>query len=720
MTKKNGLVLLVMLCIRALPIYSQIYEPVKWSFSAVKISDCVYDLQFKASIDKGYHLYSQIPVPDGPIPTEFHITKTKDFELVGKTREPKPIEHVEPVFNNATLKYFELEAVFHQKIKVKSDKDFVVQGDIDGMACDDSKCINFSPPPKFEFKIKGSPSCLTQADGLNLPEKGATPGQACVCDTQKILTAFMNKQKPESSKHPDSLSHNPDKANPAQTKEVRAVLNPATSNDSGGGCNPLQSFIYGCLGGLLALITPCVYSMIPLTVSFFTKRSKTKAAGRKNAVLYGFFIIVIYVVSVMTLVAIFGPKVLEQMSSNVWVNLFFFAVFLVFAFSFLGAFEITLPSSWINKADSASDKGGVGGIFFMALTLVLVSFSCTGAFLGNLIPLISKGSLLCPLFGMIGFGLVLALPFALFAFFPSMLNTLPKSGGWLNAVKVSLGLIELALAMKFLSNADLVAEWHLVSRELFIAIWIAVFGVLAFYLFGKLKFSHDSDVPYLTVTRFMFGFLSLSFTLYLIPGLWGAPLNMIAGFPPPQTQDWSENMNAFGSSGTIAVETKTPDLGSKIHQPETSCPKGINNCFHNYYDAMAYAKAVKKPVLVDFTGWTCLNCRKTEQGVWPKPEVLTQINSDYVLVSLYVDERRKLETDSQYVSKYSKETIKTTGEKWHELEIYRFNTNTLPFYVLLDNDGKELNTPIPYTPDVAKYAEFLREGNKEYKRRMGK
>ena len=713
MLRKKGLLLFLGLMALIFSTEAQVYMPVTWSYSTTKSGDCEYELLFKATIDKGFHLYSQIPVDNGPLPTEFHFEKSDAYELVGKTREPKPIEHVEPVFDNAKLRFFEKEAVFKQKIKIRKAGKVVVNGTIDGMACDDSKCINFFPLPKFEFTIPDASPCTASVEA---PAPGVSPNEKkCVCDTHAIYQYVLGKTKPGIK---DSIPKQ------KETGVNSSASTPGTSNPetvkASGDCNPLESFLYGCGGGFLALITPCVYSMIPLTVSFFTKRSKTKAEGRKNAILYGLFIIFIYVVSVMSLVIIFGPTVLEKMSSNVWVNLFFFAVFLLFAFSFLGAFEITLPSSWINKTDSASDRGGIGGIFFMALTLVLVSFSCTGPFLGNLIPLISKGSFLCPLFGMIGFGLMLALPFALFAFFPAMLNSLPKSGGWLNTVKVTLGIVEIALALKFFSQADTVAHWHILSREKFIALWIALSGILSLYLFGKLKFSHDSDMPHLGVPRFMVAFLCLSLTIYLIPGLWGAPLNFIAGFPPPQTPEWSENIDAFssGSSNTGKASPVITDL--KVPVPETNCPKGISNCFHNYYEGLAYARAVKKPMLVDFTGWTCLNCRKTEQGVWPKPEVLSQINNDYVLVSLYVDETNELPKDSQYVSPYSKDKIKRIGEKWHEMEIYRFKQNALPYYVLLDNDGKELNTPIPYTDDPAKYATFLREGRAEFEKRMKK
>ena len=389
--------------------------------------------------------------------------------------------------------------------------------------------------------------------------------------------------------------------------------------------------------------------------------------------LYGFFIILIYDLLTLLITIVFGANALNGLASNIGVNIFFFLIFVIFAASFLGAFEITLPASWINKADNASERGGIVGIFFMAFTLVLVSFSCTGPVVGSLLPLISNGTYLGPIAGMTGFGLCLALPFALFAMFPSWLHTLPKSGGWLNSVKVVLGILELALAIKFLSNADLVAGWHLISRELFIAIWIVAFGMMGFYLLGKLKFSHDSDLPYLTVTRTLLAMLVLSFTVYLIPGLWGAPLNLISGFPPPQTQDWSENYATF----------------------QKQAPR-IDTTFHDYDQALSYARQVHKPLFVDFTGWTCVNCRKMEQKVWIKPEIHDLLQNNYVVVSLYVDD-------------------KINGQKWSTLETTRFNNNAQPWYILIGNDGKELNAPIGFT-DAETFKKFLDVGLNAFKK----
>lgn len=684
----------------AASIKAQIKKPVKWTYVVERQCDEEAVLVLKASIEKGWHLYSQKEVEDGPIPTTFSFQKNSNFTLNGKTAEGKSITKIEPAFDNKELSYFEDKAEFRQKIKINTKTAFKISGSLEFMVCNEEMCL---PPENidFTFSIDNAPGKTCAGSGAILESN-----QPCDCDTAAILALSKN----------ETINSNSD------TSHTGAQLKDNTSSnekylaeqEQEGSCNPFETFWMGFIAGFFALITPCVYSMIPLTVSFFTKQSKTKAKGIKNALIYGFFIILIYDALTMLITVIFGPDALNEMASNIWMNIFFFAIFMVFAFSFLGAFEITLPASWINKADSASDKGGMIGIFFMAFTLVLVSFSCTGPVVGSLLPMISKGTYLCPLMGMTGFGLCLALPFALFAMFPGWLNSMPKSGGWLNSVKVVLGLLEVALAMKFLSNADMVAGWHLISREVFIAIWIATFGVMGIYLLGFVKFSHDSDLPFLSVTRSLLALTVLSFTIYLIPGLWGAPLNLIGGFPPPQTREWSENFDAFTTSAPAAGGVHNSD--SQAGHSD-GCPKGINNCFHDYNEGVAFAKKVGKPVLLDFTGWTCVNCRKMEQNVWPQPSVLPYINNDFVLISLYVDDRTELPADSQYVSKHTDKKIKTTGNKWSEMQTVRYNTNTQPYYVLLDNNENILNKPRGYTPDVTEYSAFLKEGLEEFKKR---
>jgi thiol:disulfide interchange protein DsbD len=442
------------------------------------------------------------------------------------------------------------------------------------------------------------------------------------------------------------------------------------------------------LGGFLALLTPCVFPMIPMTVSFFTKRSPTRAKGIRNAFIYALSIISIYVAIGFFVTITLGSDALNDLASGAFFNLLFFIIFLLFGLSFLGAFEISLPSSWLNKADSASEKGGLIGIFFMAFTLSLVSFSCTGPIIGTLLVEAAKGSsYLGPIMGMTGFSFALAIPFAFFAAFPGWLNSLPKSGGWLNSVKVVFGLLELALALKFLSAVDLAYNWNILLRERYLAIWISIFGLMSLYLIGKIKFSHDSDLPYISSVRILFAIISFSFTFYMIPGLWGAPLNIITGYLPPQTkQEWNP-------------------------EPEH---------FNNYDEGMAYAKSIGKPVMIDFTGWSCVNCRKMENTVWKDPKVKTHLSEDYVVISLFVDDKAELPSNEQYVSKFSGKKIKTTGNKWSDLEASIFNKNVQPYYVLLDNEGKMLAEPRSYTPNVEEYTKFLEEGLCRFKIRNNK
>lgn len=420
------------------------------------------------------------------------------------------------------------------------------------------------------------------------------------------------------------------------------------------------------LGGLAALFTPCVFPMIPMTVSFFTKQSKNKAAGIKNAVMYGIFIIVIYVILGSLVTAIFGADALNALATNVVFNIVFFLLLLVFALSFLGAFEIVLPSSWLTKIDQKSEIGGALGIFFMALALAVVSFSCTGPIVGTLLVQAASQAGIAPIVGMLGFSLAIALPFALFAAFPGWMNSLPKSGGWLNSVKVVLGFLELALAFKFLSNADLVLQPHLLEREVFLAIWIAIFSVLVLYLFGKIQLSHDTPVTHISVGRLSLGIIVLSFVIYMIPGLWGAPLQYISGFPP--AKQYSESPNGFGNAVSQSTEKQALPEGAE------SGPNGIPT-FHDYEQGLAYAKKVNKPIMIDFTGYACVNCRKMEERVWPDPKVLDVLNNDVVLISLYVDDKRPLPIEEQVVSKITGKVLKYTGQKWSELQILKYKTN---------------------------------------------
>lgn len=465
-------------------------------------------------------------------------------------------------------------------------------------------------------------------------------------------------------------------------------------------------FIAGLIGGFAAFLMPCIYPMVPLTVSFFTKQSGTRTKGIINALLYGLFIIVIYVALGMLVTLVFGASALNEAASSAWFNLLFFAIIVIFAISFLGAFEITLPSRFVNKMDAKSNRGGLVGLFFMAFTLALVSFSCTGPIIGYLlVEAVSKGTLMGPAMGMLGFSAALAVPFMLFAFFPSWLKEMPKSGGWLNTVKVSLGFLELALAFKFLSNVDLAYHWGLLDREVFLAIWIVIFGLFGLYLLGKLRFAHDSDVPYLSIPRLFFAIAVLSFTVYMVPGMWGAPLKALSAWlPPSPTQDF----NLHQASYSTAVPQASADIVKK-YADVFHAPHGID-AFYDYDQALAYSRQVNKPVLLDFTGWSCVNCRKMEESVWPDPRVLKRLKEDYILASLYVDDRTALEPHEQYVSEFSGKKIRRVGQKWSDLQQSRFGVNAQPYYVIVDGDGRQLVPAQAYNEDIQNYVDFLDSG----------
>jgi thiol:disulfide interchange protein DsbD len=465
----------------------------------------------------------------------------------------------------------------------------------------------------------------------------------------------------------------------------------------------------GFVGGLIALLTPCVFPMIPLTVSFFTKRSK-KAKGVFNAFLYGIAIIVIYVGLGFLVSRIFGADALNSMATNIYFNLAFFIIFMIFAFSFLGAFEITLPSSWANKADAKADKGGFVGIFFMAFTLALVSFSCTGPIIGSLLVLAAEGGGYSgPVSGMAGFAFALALPFTLFAIFPSWMQSLPKSGGWLNSVKVSLGFIELALALKFLSTVDMAYHWDFLKREYFLAIWIIIFALLGFYLLGKLRFSHDSESKHTSVPGLLLAIIAFAFAAYMVPGLFGAPVKLLSGLAPPV--EYSEGWKIGGGDQSQAHMTPGKKYGELFH-----CPLGLD-CFFDYDQALEQARKTGKPLMVDFTGHGCVNCRKMEQNVWSDPQVLEKIKKDYILVSLYVDDKTSLPETEQFYSQALGKKVNTIGRKWSHLENDHFHNNAQPYYVLLDHNEQTLAEPRGYTPDVEEYAAFLENGKIEFQKR---
>jgi thiol:disulfide interchange protein len=661
---------------------AQVFSPVKWNFSSKKISDIEAEITLKATIDKGWHVYSQNIANDGPVPTSFNFEKNANYSLVGKVTEGKAIEEQDVNFG-MLLKFFEHEAIFKQKVKLLSNKAFSIKGTLEYMCCDNTKCL---PPETVDFEVK--------IDGASLTE-----------ETKAASPAVVTPQatEPETTSPAKDSSTSPAEAKPAEKKNTEPVKTQVEEKKSA-----LGIFIAGFLGGLLALLTPCVFPMIPLTVSFFTKQSKTRKQGISNALLYSFSIIAIYVSLGMLITLSLGPDALNAMASNVWVNMAFFVIFVIFAISFLGAFEITLPNSWINKADAASEKGGMIGIFFMAFTLSLVSFSCTGPIIGSLLVQAAVGgNVINPVIGMIGFSSALALPFGLFATFPGWLNSLPKSGGWLNSVKVVLGLLELALALKFLSNVDLAYHWGILKREVFIALWIIIFALLGFYLLGKLKFSHDSELKYVSIPRLLFAIITFSFVVYLVPGMWGAPLKLISGFPPPTfyNEGWTIG------SGNGGAEKKIIEGTSPEH-----CPHNLN-CFHDYTLALAYAKKVGKPLMVDFTGWSCVNCRKMEDQVWVDPRVLQRLNDDYVLVSLYVDDKTELPEAEKYVSPTTGKKVKTMGNKYSDFQTSRFKTNSQPYYTLLDHNEQLLTEPQGYDPDIEKFISFLEKGKEQFSSR---
>lgn len=467
-------------------------------------------------------------------------------------------------------------------------------------------------------------------------------------------------------------------------------------------------FLGGFIGGLLALLTPCVFPMIPLTVSFFTKRSKTRASGIHNALIYALSIIVIYVSLGLIITLALGPDALNALSSNSIINLVFFIIFVVFAISFFGAFEITFPSKWFNASDRASDRGGLTGIFFMAFTLALVSFSCTGPIIGSLLVQVAvNGSIFGLAVGMTGFALALALPFALFAAFPGWLNSLPKSGGWLNSIKVSLGFIELALSLKFLSAADMVYHWEFLTREVFLAIWIAIFALFGLYLIGKIRLPHDDSQGSTSVSRLLSSIVVFAFVVYLVPGLWGAPLKFISGFPPPSF--YSEGWTFAAQTGNVN-QAVTPVLSDH----EFRCPLNLN-CFHDYDEGMAYARKVNKPVMLDFTGWSCINCRKMEDNVWRDNAVLRLLSNDFILISLYVDDKTQLPVSEQYISKVTRHKVKTLGNKWSDFQTSHFHTNSQAYYVLMDFNGNQVAPVQSYDTSIQHYVNFLNTGLKHFR-----
>jgi thiol:disulfide interchange protein DsbD len=672
--------------------------PVHFKFSTKKISDCEYDLQFTAAVDEPWHIYSLSPVNDGPNPTVFMFTKSADYDLVGKTTESKPIKEFDKVFE-MNVQYFVKTATFTQRIKLKSDKKIIIKGKYEYQACTEEKCI-FPPADVFEFSLQGTAACLNSA-------------AASTANTAATSTLTSVESVAEVVAEPTA-----DTATIVQPTKEDAVISQGIPKETQDVPKSWYAiFIAGFIGGALALLTPCVFPMIPMNVSFFTKQSKTKAEGIKNALLYAVSIIVLYVGLGLGVTVIFGAGALHSLSTNVWFNLAFFVLLLVFAMSFLGAFEITLPSGFVNKMDAKSDKGGYIGIFFMAFTLALVSFSCTGPIIGTLlVEAAGTGNLAGPFWGMFGFALALALPFGLFAAFPGWLNSLPQSGGWLNAVKVTLGFLELALALKFASNADLVVQAGILTREVFVGLWIVIFALLTMYLLGMFKTSHDSDLKHVSVGRLFVAIASFFMVIYLIPGMWGAPLKLFSGILPPL--EYSESPHGFGGSSAGASAQASLPADAEFSKYMEVNKNGIVHFKNDYEHALAYSKKVGKPLLIDFTGHACANCRKTEDYVWPDPEVTKRLNNDVVLVSLYVDDKRALDPkDYMKVQWYGKEReITDIGDKFKYMEEKLYGQSSQPLYVLVDGNEQVIAPIRGYNPSIPEYITWLQDGIEKYKK----
>ncbi len=634
--------------------------PVKWKVTAEKVTDDEVVIKYKATIDKHWHLYSQdIKDSDGnlmaPPATTFVFEESAAYELVGEIEESKPIEEFDKNFN-MTLKYFADKTTFTAHFKLLTEEKVVIKGYVNYMSCDDTRCL---PPAdeEFEFVFNDENAAVITADE-------------------------------------------------------------STNSLTGEGENSLWGFfLVSFLFGLAGILTPCVFPMIPMTVSFFMKGGENKAKGRMEATVYGIAIVAIYVFIGSVLAVVAGPGIANFLSTHWLPNILFFVIFVIFAASFFGMFEIVMPHWIVDKSTANEDKGGFVGPIFMALTLVLVSFSCTGPIVGTILVEAAGGAFLKPIIGMLGFSLAFALPFTLFAYFPQWLNKLPKSGGWLNSVKVVLGFLELALGLKFLSMADQTYHWGLLDREVYLALWIVIFTLMGIYLLGKLKFSHDSDLPFLSVPRLFLAIGTFAFVVYMIPGMWGAPLKALSGYiPPMHTQDFSVTKiireNAKGG-GSVGSDTKSicevPKYKEFLHLPH-----GLEGYF-DYDQALACAKEQNKPIFVDFTGHACVNCREMEANVWADPAVLKLLRNEYIVVALYVDDKAKMPESDWVTSTYDGKVKKTVGRKFADLQIAKYNVNAQPYYVLLNSDGETLVQPKAYDLNVDHFVDFLQMGLKNFK-----
>ncbi|MCX6247478.1 MAG: thioredoxin family protein [Bacteroidetes bacterium] len=672
--------------------FSQVLTPVKWSFKVEQSKPDEATLLLIAKIDHGWHIYSKnnpLP-PDGPVGTTFQFTKRKEYQLTGNVTEPKPIEEKDSQFENATLRYFDTKAVFKQKIRVLGKNDFTVKGSLEFMCCDNGQCI---PPEEIEFSfdIKGNPAGAELAKTVAPPVQGKGDSAAKSADTSKVTVS-----------------------KPATPPVVKTE-----GMDTGEKRSLLMFFLISFLAGLLAIVTPCVFPMIPMTVTFFMHDSGNKRKARFQAIVYALSIIFIYTVIGTVVAVTLGANFANFLSTHWLPNVFFFLIFIVFAASFLGMFEITLPSWLVSKADKQADKGGFTGAFFMAFTLVLVSFSCTGPIVGAILVQSAGGKILLPIIGMLGFSIAFALPFGLFAFFPSWLAGLPKSGGWLNSVKVVLGFLELALGLKFLSIADQTYHWHILDREVYLAFWIVIFTLMGLYLLGKIRFNHDSDVPYLSVPRLTLSIITFTFVVYMIPGMWGAPLKALAGYLPPQ-QSHDFDLTAIirnevkSISGGAGGTTNTSLCDTPKYKEFLDLPHQLDGYF-DYNQALNCARKQNKPLFIDFTGHGCVNCREMEARVWADPQVLKRLRENFIVTALYVDDKTEVPQKEWITSKYDGKVKKSIGKIYADLQIARFNVNAQPYYVLLDTAGNLLTTPKAYDLNIDNFIKFLDTGLQNFR-----
>ncbi len=685
----------IMLALLALVAQAQILTPVKWK---IKLDDKggapEKEIVFTATADKGWHLYDMNLPEGGPVSTSFTFETLNGAELIGQ-----PVPSVKPttVYDEQfamNLRWYPGTVSFIQKLKITDPAKFKAEGEVEFMACNDETCL---PPDQIPFSfdkksIHVDPALAANSSTTEVDKEDATAIQP---DTQVVAEEASELNTPDpaaketpattSPKASDSLTDSPNLWSPV----IDQLKSFGDSTVSAADTSWLFIFFAGFLGGLIALLTPCVWPMIPMTVSFFLKRTKDRKKAIRDAITYGLSIIVIYLVMGLLITGIFGASALNDLSTNAIFNILFFLLLVVFAVSFFGAFELVLPASWTSKLDSKADSTtGVLSIFFMSFTLVLVSFSCTGPIIGTLlVQAASMGTAVGPAIGMFGFALALSIPFSVFAIFPNMLQSMPKSGGWLNSVKVVLGFLELALALKFLSVADLAYGWRLLDREAFIVLWIVIFSLLGVYLLGKIKFSHDSEVKYVSVPRLFMAIISFAFAIYMVPGLWGAPLKAISAFAPPlYTQDFNLYKNE------------------------------VHAAFDDYESGMAYAKKVNKPVMIDFSGFGCVNCRKMEASVWTDPKVKQMLENDYVLITLMVDDKTKLPQPIEIQENGKTRKLKTIGDKWSYLQRSKFGSNAQPFYILLNDEGQPLGPSYAFNEDVSKYIQFLQNGLKEFKK----